>query len=273
MRARFVIAWFGCALLAACGEGAEDAIDPDHATMRRPEVMVYAAISARDALLALESACEAAHGVDLVFNFGSSGALARQILAGGEADLFLPADELELDLLADVGLVQEGTRRALLSNRLVLVEPRGGSSNFVAPFDAGQLASPGIRLLSLGDPASTPVGRHAKAWLESERAWDLVAERVIPAIDARAALAAVESGGAQAGIVYRTDALRSSKVRTVHLVPREQAPPSVYPLAVLRGRANQAVSACAAYLASEQGLAVFAAHGFEPWPPVQDASK
>ena len=273
MRARLVVVSFGCVLLAACGGGGQDAVDADRANPRRPEVMIYAAISTRDALLAMESACEAAHGVELVFNFGSSGALARQILAGGEADLFLSADELELDLLADDGLVEEGTRRVLCSNRLVVVEPQGGVSNFVAPFDAGQLATSGVRLLSLGDPASTPVGRHAKAWLESEQAWELVAARVIPAIDARAALAAVESGGAQAGVVYRTDALRTSKVRIVHVVPREEAPPSVYPLAVLRGRANRAVSACADFLASEQCLAVFAAHGFEPWTPGPDASR
>jgi molybdate transport system substrate-binding protein len=253
----------GCSI-GSCGGDSTDSSGARSDARPVAEVVIYAAASTRDALLALEAECEAEHEVDLVFNFGGSGALANQIVAGGKADIFLSADEVEMDKLAASGVVDDAARRPLLSNRLVVIEPADGPSRFSAPFDADQLASDGVRLLSLGDPALVPVGRHARSWLESRGAWAAVASRVLPALDARAALAAVESGGAQAGIVFRTDASRSRSVRVVHLVPREEAPRIVYPLAVLRGRANDAVSSCAAFLASERGLAVFAAHGFEP---------
>lgn len=260
-----------CATLAACERPVAPSTGSERASNQRPEVLLHAATSTRDAVLALEAACESVAGVDLVVNFGASGVLAKQIVAGGQADLFLSADEAEMDKLAAAGWLEAGTRRALLSNQLVVIEPADEPTRFAAPFDPRQLAQPGIRLLALGDPASVPVGRYARRWLASQGAWESVADRILPATDARAALAAVESGGAQAGIVYRTDALRSGKVRSVHRVPIEAAPRIVYPLAVMRGRASPAALDCALFLASEEALAVFEAQGFAR-PPQPAAS-
>jgi molybdate transport system substrate-binding protein len=239
----------------ACG-GATDTPQP-------VEFAVYAATSTRDALQALEADYEREHGVDLILNFGSSGDLSRQIVAAAEADVFLSADERELDRVEAAGLTLAGTRRALLSNQLVVIEPDHGDSIFSAPFDPAQLAGPRVELLSLADVETVPAGRYAKAWLESRGVWPSVAGRVLPGVDARAALAAVESGGAQAGIVYRTDAARSAAARIVHAVPVEEGPQISYPVAVLSGRPHEArARELVDFLASPAATAVFEAHGF-----------
>lgn len=223
---------------------------------------VYAATSTRDVLQALEKQYESTHGVDLIFNFGSSGDLSNQIVAAAKADVFLSADDKEMDKVEAARLVLAGTRRALLSNRLVVIEPADGASAFTAPFEASQIAKPEVKLISLGNVETVPAGRYAKAWLEKVGVWSKVAERILPGVDVRAALAAVESGGAQAGIVYRTDA-RSKKVRIVLEVPMEEGPKISYPIAVLDGRPDKKeASRFVLFLASPDAGRAFEEAGF-----------
>lgn len=229
----------------------------------RTELLVSAATSTRDALLALEAEYEREHAVELVFNFGASGDLANQIVAAGTADVFLSADEKEMDKVQAAGLIDEASRRPLLSNQLVIVEPADVPSLFQEPFEARQLAQPALALLSLGDVASVPAGRYAQAWLEAQGVWSEVEARILPGVDVRAALAAVESGGAGAGIVYRTDAARATRVRVVHAVPRAEGPAISYPLALVGGRpaANEARE-FVEFLRSRAAGAAFEAAGF-----------
>ena len=235
-----------------------------HASAKAPvEVTVYAATSTRDVLQGLEAAYERDHGVDLVFNFGSSGDLSKQIVAAAKADVFLSADEKEMDKVEAAKLLASGTRRPLLSNQLVVIEPADGPSIFTEPFEPSQLAGPGVKLLSLGNVETVPAGRYAKAWLEKRGAWEGLADRILPGVDVRAALAAVESGGAQAGIVYRTDVARSKKARIVHAVPLEEGPVITYPIAVIAGRpAEKESRAYADFLASPDARAAFEEVGF-----------
>jgi molybdate transport system substrate-binding protein len=227
------------------------------------EILVYAATSTRDVLQRLEAPYERAHGVDLVFNFGSSGDLSNQIVAAARADVFLSADEKEMDELEQAELLAPGTRRALLSNQLVVVESADGPSLFRVPFSASQLAGPAIQRLSLADVEAVPAGRYAKAWLEKEGTWSAVSERVLPGVDVRAALAAVESGGAQAGIVYRTDVAARKTVRVVFAVPIERGPRISYPVASIAGRpAEEEARALVQFLGSPAAGKAFEEFGF-----------
>ena len=251
-----------------CGEEASEAKE------KPVELVVYAATSTRDALLSLERAYERDHAVDLIFNFGSSGDLSNQIVAAAKADVFVSADDEEMDEVQAAGLVASGTRRPLLSNRLVVVEPADGPSIFSTPFDPSQLADDRVELPSLASVESVPAGRYARAWLEERGVWNDVSGRVLPGVDVRAALAAVESAGAQAGIVYRTDAARSAKVRVVHAVPPEEGPEISYPVAVLAGRPGEkAARAFVDFLASPGARAAFEQVGFVFLPTAQASAK
>lgn len=264
------------ALVASCSRDAQtsNADSVSAASAAKVELLVYAATSTRDALQALEPAYERDHRVDLVFNFGSSGDLSKQIVSAAKADVFLSADENEMDKVEAAQLVAAGTRRALLSNQLVVVEPSDAPSIFTAPFTPAQLADARVVRLSLGNVETVPAGRYAKAWLERCGVWKDVSERVLPGVDARAALAAVESGGAQAGIVYRTDAARSKKARVVFTVPAEEGPTISYPVAVIAGRPSEKEGRTLVdFLGSPAARAEFEARGFVFLPAVAQSAR
>jgi molybdate transport system substrate-binding protein len=233
----------------------------------KTELLVSAAASLRDALKELGAGYEKGHPVKLVSNFGSSGDLARQIDAGAKVDLFVSADELEVDKLAKKGLLDESTRCVLLSNQLVVIEPLDPEHpevrGFGEPFERAQLAAPRVKRLSLANTESVPAGRYARAWLEKQELWKPLAERVLPAADVRAALAAVESGAAQAGIVYRTDAAQSKRVRVVFSVPLAEGPRIRYVAAVPKAAPHAAEArALLAELRSKESGKVFERLGF-----------
>jgi molybdate transport system substrate-binding protein len=222
------------------------------------DVDVFAAASLTDALKDVAVGYEKVSGDRLVFNLGASSMLARLIREGAPADLFLSADEAQMDGLERAGLLLSGSRRPLLSNTLVIVVASDGGARIAAPRD---LAS--IRTLALAEPNSVPAGVYARRYLQMLGLWETLASRVIPTENVRACLAAVEAGNADAGIVYLTDALISKKVRIAWAVPAAEGPDISYPIAIPReARHAEAARRLAAYLASEPARAVFARYGF-----------
>jgi molybdate transport system substrate-binding protein len=240
------------ALVAAAGE-------TSRARGERPELLVFAAASLTDALGEIGRSFEARTGVRVLFSFAGSNALARQIQAGAPADVFVSANLDRMDELERAGLVRPEDRVSLLSNRLVVVVAASSSLVVDAPEDITK-----VRRLALGDPEAVPAGIYARRWLERVGIWTSVRERVIPTLDVRAALAAVESGGAEAGIVYRTDAAISNGVRVAFEVPPEEAPRIVYPAAVLASSTMPEAHEFLGHLQSAEARAVFTRLGFEP---------
>ncbi len=171
---------------------------------------MHAAASLTDAMKEIGAAYEKESGDKLQFNFGASNMLARQIEEGAPADVFFSADEAKMDALEKKDLLLPGTRRSLLSNSLVIVV---AADSGMSPKSAADLAKPEYKKLALAEPRSVPAGIYAREYLEKLGLWEAVKEKVVPTENVRAALAAVESGNVDAGIVYKTDALISKKVK------------------------------------------------------------
>jgi molybdate transport system substrate-binding protein len=225
---------------------------------RAEEGLVFAAASTTDVLEELRPAFTKATGHTVVLALGSSGDLARQAMAGAPADAFLSADVARMEAVQAAGLVRRGSRVELLSNRLVVVVPVGAK---VAPGRAEDLK--GLKRLVLADPGIVPAGVYAKAWLEKVGVWKEVEGKVVPALDVRGALAAVEAGRVDAGVVYVTDAAQSKKVRVAFEVPSSDAPRIVYPVAALvKGKAPEVGVAFVKFLQTEPARAAFQRHGF-----------
>jgi molybdate transport system substrate-binding protein len=218
--------------------------------------VVHAAASLADALTEIGQRYEATAGDRVLFNFGASSDLARQVRGGAPADVFVSADRAQMDTLAQAGLVAAGDRVDLLSNTLVVVVPADSSRTLRS---AAEIAS--FDRLALADPQAVPAGVYAREYLESLGLWRGLAERVVPTLNVRAALSAVESGHVPAAIVYRTDARISRRVRVAFEVPRGQGPSIVYVMAPLAGT-SAAGRAFAKELVSPAAAAVFEKHGF-----------
>jgi len=79
----------------------------------------------------------------------------------------------------------------------------------------------------------------------------------------RQVLTYVETGNADAGLVYATDARVSTKVRVAAVAPELSHDAIVYPVAVMAGSHNlKAAREFMAYLAGPAAQAIFVKHGF-----------
>ncbi len=232
----------------ACGPGAREDV-----------LYVYAASSLQDAVREAARVYESENGGKVVLNTGSSGKLSVQIEQGGRADVFLSAGDVEMDRLQGLGLVLEDSRRVLVSNQLVVVVPSGER-----PVDRpADLAADWVEVLSIGHPGYVPAGRYAQAWLERAGLWDAVEARVLPGVNVRAALTAVGHGGANAGIVYATDAATSGRVKVTFRVPLHEGPRIAYPVAAMAERPRETrARGFVDFLASAEIQAIFERHGF-----------
>jgi molybdate transport system substrate-binding protein len=228
--------------------------------MKEILVLVFAAASLTDALKEIAASWEIAGGEGIAFNFAASSLLARQIREGAPADLFLSADEAQMDGLERAGLVVPGTRRSVLSNTLVAVVPKDSTLRIASERD---LAGKGVERIALAEPTSVPVGVYSKKFFERVGIWDALAPKVVPTENARATLAAVESGNVDAGIVYRTDAAISKHVRIAFEIPAAMGPAISYPFALVKGAPRETEARrFLAYLGSPAARAVFVRYGF-----------
>jgi molybdate transport system substrate-binding protein len=226
------------------------------------ELHLSAAASLTDAVTEIAKAYEKTSRNTVVLSFGASSDLSRQIAAGAPADAFFSADEPQMDNLEKAGLVRAQDRVDVLSNVLVVVVPRDART---VPANALDLAK--VRTLALADPQAVPAGVYAKTWLESVAAWEAVKDKVVPTLNVRAALAAVDSGNADAGIVYRTDAALSKRSKVAFEVPREKGPAIVYLLAPLAASGRPGTTSLIEALTSAEARAVYARYGFLVLPP------
>jgi len=243
----------GCVAMLARGVGAQA---PAAATSR--EVVVSAAVSLSEALQQLAQTYQARTGERVVLNLGPSNTLARQVAAGARVDLFISADEAQMDVAAS-DLVP-GTRVNLLSNQLAIAVPDDRQRRFASARD---LTNPTITRIAIGDPAAVPAGVYARQYLQKIGIWPAVEKKLVPSGSVRLALAAVENGAADAAIVYRTDIASASHAREAFLVPAAEGPRIVYPAAVVRTGRNQAgARRLLAFLQGPDAMAVFTRAGF-----------
>lgn len=227
-------------------------------------LLVFAAASLKESLDAVNAAWVQQGGAKAATSYAASSALARQIEGGAPAQVFLSADQEWMDYLEKRALLQPGTRRTLVGNKLVLIAP--------VQSRAQATLAPGVQLapllgasgrLAVGDPQHVPAGKYARAALEKLSAWEAVAGRLAATENVRAALAIVARGEAPLGIVYETDARAEPRVRIVATFSEGLHPPVIYPTAAVKG-AKAAALAYLDFLASPQAKALFRQHGFTP---------
>jgi molybdate transport system substrate-binding protein len=240
------------------------AVMPLHAEQRmvRRDLLIAAAASLSQLAPPLAQAVHNRHGLDVRFTFAGSNTLARQIVEGARIDVFISADEAQMDVVERAGLLVPDTRVDVLSNQLVVIVPRGAASRVGSPDD---LAANGVRRVAMGDPEAVPAGVYGRRWLETVRLWAAVQPKVVPLPSSPAVVAAVREGRAEAGIVYQTDvqsAGAASPVAIALTVNPADAPPIRYPAAAIaRGRVSDA-RAFLAFLQSDEATRLIEAAGF-----------
>lgn len=230
------------------------------------KVTVFAAASLANAVDEIAAEYEKTRQIDIVTSYTSSSTLARQIEQGAPADIFISADQRWMNYLADKNNIIADSRVTLLANKLALIAPTDSkigqitidkNTDWLALLDGGRL--------STGDPDHVPAGLYAKQAFEFLGQWNKVLPVLARTDNVRSALLLVERKEAPLGVVYGSDAVVSDKVKVVGLFPAESHDPVEYPLAIVAGRQNDAVSGFYDYLQSPKAKEIFTKYGFSPF--------
>jgi molybdate transport system substrate-binding protein len=223
---------------------------------------VSGAISLKDALDEIAKLYKAEQpGMAVSFNLGGSGTLQRQIEQGAPVDIFISASPKEMDSLESKGLLLPDTRRNLVRNSVVLIVPAGSAG--ISSFQ--DLTKPAVKVIAIGEPQTVPAGKYAQEVLTHFGLYDQLKPKLVLAKDVRQVLTYVETGNADAGIVYATDAKTSSKISVVATAPADSHEPVIYPGAVIKNSANPAAAKdFLEFLAGAKARDVFQKYGFIP---------
>ena len=200
-------------------------------------LQIHAAASLTDVLREVGDAFTRATHISVAFNFAGSSTIARQIESGAPGDVFISADEAQMDRVKP--FIVRGTRRDILSNQLAIV----GERDLLK-----------AKRIALADPRAVPAGVYAREYLERKGLWRAIEKKVIPTENVRAALAAVKAGNADSAIVYRTD--------DPHGFVITDGPTITYPAAVIRD--SKEARRFVEFLSSDEAKKIFRKYGFVP---------
>ncbi len=224
-------------------------------------LLIAAAASLQNALEELDPLFESANpGITVNYNFAASGPLQQQIEQGAPVDVFISAATRQMDALQTQNLILTDTRRNILMNDLVLIVPRTSTLGLTS---FRQLTNSSVRRIAVGEPRSVPVGQYSQELFTNLGILEQLRSKFVFGNSVRNVLSAVESGNADAGVVYTTDARISNRVTQVATAPSTLHSPIVYPIAVIRASRNQQTArAYAQFLRSSAAQAIFRRYGF-----------
>ncbi|MEK4733132.1 molybdate ABC transporter substrate-binding protein [Paenibacillus sp. FSL L8-0641] len=261
-------------LLSGCGAGQQSASNGSSTAQNNEvssqdsskkaetvELTISAAASLTDALKEIQHSYESTHtGIQLNFNFGGSGALEKQIEQGAPSDLFLSASKKSLKSLVDQQLIESNKQKTWLTNELVAVIPADGTMDIASVTD---LTKREVKKVAIGIPESVPAGNYAQEALTKAKLWDTLQSKLVQAKDVRQVLQYVETGNADVGFVYKTDALTSQKEKIAFEVDPKAYSPVEYPIGIIKGSKHiQEAEDFYAYLQSQESLNIMAKYGF-----------
>lgn len=229
------------------------------AATKKTEIIVSAAASLQDSLDKIALLYEKKHpDIDLVFNYAASGTLQKQIEQGAPADLFFSAGDKQMNALVEGGLISD--HKVLLKNQLVVVVP---SDSKVKLTTITQLTDKAFKKVAVGQPESVPAGQYAQQSLTAKKVWDPLQSKLVFAKDVRQVLSYVETGNADAGFVYKTDALTSKKTKIALTVGPHVHKAINYPAGIVKSSKNQkAAKELYSYLQSKEANDIFVSDGF-----------
>lgn len=193
-------------------------------------------------------------------NFGSSGSLAKQIVQGAPADLYVSANPKWMKYLVENKVVSAPTVKVFAFNELAFIgHPASGVSEMSA------ITS--LQKIGIGTPGSVPAGEYAKQAMVSAGIYSILKNerRLVMAKDVRQALLYADRGEVDGSFVYKTDAILASTAKIIFIVPAKMYDRVTYPLALTVGGAEKAEAVSFyQFMASSQVSGILQKYGFEP---------
>lgn len=247
--------------LASCSSGNNNTNSASSASSEKAVTLtVSAAASLTDVLKDVENTYKKTHtNVSFTNTFGASGTLQQQIQNGADADIFFSAAESNMDTLDKAGLLVSDTRKDIVGNTIEFIIPKDQT-----PITSlSELNSSRFKQIAIGDPASVPAGKYAKQILTEQKIYDSISSKLVQGTDVRSVLNYVETGNAEGGFVFATDAKSSNKVKSGFSIPASWQPKINYPAAVVKAsKSPDASKSFLSYLSASDAQKIFEKYGF-----------
>jgi len=235
-------------------------------TQTTSELTVLAAASLTDVAEELAKTFNQGHpDITIVYSFGGSGALQTQIEEGAQADIFFSAGTKQMDALIDAGLIMKESKKDLLLNTLVLIVPKNAEqSGLIQITSFEDVAQENVKLVALGEPTGVPVGQYAQDVFMNLGIFDIIKEKANYGSDVRQVLTWVETGEADCGVVYATDAIQSNQISVVCEAPLGTHKPIIYPIGIIQqSKKVQQATSFIEFLSSQEARKIFETYGFK----------
>lgn len=254
-------------LFAGCGNSSTSS-DSDGGkegakTEERTTLTISAAVSLTDALEEMKESYEEEHPVDMTFNLGGSGTLAQQIQQGAPVDIFISANQDWMDILEEEELMDTSTREDVTGNSIVLIAGKSSSIDYDSIED---IKVDDVDQIAVGNPESVPAGQYTEEILKNLNMWDELkkSEKIVQAKDVRQVLTYVETGNADIGFVYESDAVSSDKINILTEADPSTHDPIIYPGAVTADSKHpDEAKAFMKYLQSDEAQDILKTYGFK----------
>lgn len=237
------------------------------------DLTVFAAASMTESMKKIATLYQkAAPDTKIVYNFDSSGTLKTQIQQGALCDIFISAGQKQmnqLDIKADpkvnkqrLDYVMDGTRFNIVSNKVVLIVPKGHNPKNISSFK--DVLTDKVFLIALGN-SDVPVGQYSEEVFKTLGEWDKLkaSHKISFGSNVKEVLAQVAAGAVDCGIVYSTDAATSKGVEIVAEAPAKSHKPIVYPAAIMKNAKNvDGAKAFVEFLKGKEAIKVLKDNGF-----------
>ena len=229
------------------------------------DLIVFAAASMTETMNQIKILYENEHnGINIIYNFDSSGTLKTQIQEGAECDLFISAGQKQMDQLKSE--ILEGTRINFLENKTALVVPEGNPKNIKSFSDFVNAVKNENVLFAMGN-SDVPVGQYTQKILEYYGLDEnkLASEgKITYGTNVKEVTTQVKESAADCGVVYCTDAF-SAGLTVVDTATPEMCGQVIYPAAVIKNGKNvEEAKKFLNYLTSDPAMKIFKTYGFLP---------
>ena len=246
-------------LLLSCNT--ETSSEGNRTPIEEQELLVFVASSLIDVITEISETFESENGVRVKLSSASSGTLARQIEQGALPNIFISANPMWINYLDSLDYILKDSKTKVAENEIVLVTYNDSKLRNVIVDSTSNISNLlGKGKLSIGDPMHVPVGIYAKQSLEFLGWYSIVKRNILPAKDARTTLMYVELEEASLAVVYKTDALKSNKVKELYSFPRESHSKIEYIAGVCKNTHLSTVFL--EYLNSKSAEVIWQKHGF-----------
>src|ERR1700722_16723763 len=171
------------------------------APAEREPLKVAAAADLSFAFKDVGAAYEKKTGEKVVFSFGATGLLEKQLAEGAPFDVFAAANVSYADDAVQAGACQGDSKVLYATGHIVLYSTKEAAFH---PRTMADLTDPRVAKIAIANPDHAPYGKAAKQAMERAGVWDKVQPKVVYGENVQQTLQFAQSGNADGAPIARS---------------------------------------------------------------------